>query len=487
VAEMPTIVFVLSAAKLATEEVTDDDARIQLRARVADAMRRTGCEAAFGAFAAEAAQAEKELIDRKYVDPKKKARYERIQQLVSEARDHLLADEWELAIAVLRRAENLRRPRDKWGDIETSARGLLLDCHLRKGDIEAAKDLIVASGWKTAFNGVGVHCRLARALEEAGRHDDAVAILRAARSLSGLAEERFAAENLAKQFRSIGEVEEAKAVLREASERAFENAVQKPEAPLRLDLARVQMDIGDRDGAVATLRRILSLAVPIEYDPAPAPPPDLAPNMLWAASPTLKPLSKRWLESRNEELAEVLARAGLDAEAFALLWERLVDEPAILVGIVRGQAHRGDFEDAFVTLDRLGKGPLSRADEPHPVSIRPDGRLFVWPRESASVAVDERRRTSTVERGLRCIASDAARLGNQAVFERARAMASQISPGDWTDDSLTRIGLLRELAQGGCGTLALEIALGATHVDNRILGLNSVAEGLAASSKPRVP
>jgi hypothetical protein len=290
----------------------------------------------------------------------------------------------------------------------------------------------------------------------------------------------------------VGETQEGVEVLREAARASLAAATRDVRLSLwgysrsePISIARIQCAISDREGAVATLRGVLNLAAPLEYEPPPPPPADLRPGMIYIAGPpTLKPAAKRWLDARPE-LVGVLARAGLDAEAFSFLTVPNAKQLDLLGRILRGQAERGAFAAAFQTLGRLQKEPLTTEAEPSKVILKPTGEISVEIQKSPVRAVEDLERTKAFRTTLWSIIRNTARLGDVDAFKRADLMWRQQITEDPSQFPRRDLGAeLKMFAKAGQVRAAMEFAQAAPSFGGRVAGLLKVVEGLAGVPEP---
>jgi hypothetical protein len=255
-------------------------------------------------------------------------------------------------------------------------------------------------------------------------------------------------------------------MLRAAVAAALAEAEADVTKSLPVDLARIQLVMGDRDGALQTLARFHNLAVPLEYDPKAL----SAPNSLLT---TLTRASYRWCEARDR-MAGVYAMAGLDAEAFALMDEPAADQTQVLRGIVRGQAARGDFDTGFQTLERL-RGPLTVPEKP--LTILPG------PKQSGPYEVRTRTLSDSAGRLTMPLLRDLARIAVhqdrpnavEKAFELHRALPRTFFRVEWAD-------VLKNHAKAGHPESALRFALSLDDLSTRIVALTAIAEGMSGAS-----
>jgi hypothetical protein len=253
---------------------------------------------------------------------------------------------------------------------------------------------------------------------------------RAKDGLDFLAELRFGANPdkalIAQTYWQVGAVREAHELMREAVGAALAEAeadATKPHLPV--SITGLQIAMGDRDGGIVALRRLR------QFD---------------------EPRLKRF----RAPLAGRFALAGLDAEAFSLLDGNSADQ-AVLASIIVGQARRGDFEQAFRTLDSLRKLP------PRPPPSPLEFRVF------------------TTSAAVIAILRNAARAADTDAVGRAVNAYREIYPQRPRKEA----AFLRDLARVGNGAIALEYALAAQDLKEKVLNLCMVAEGLAGLPDPR--
>jgi hypothetical protein len=220
--------------------------------------------------------------------------------------------------------------------------------------------------------------------------------------------------------------------MRRAAQAALSDAEPNAKRDLPVWLAGQQLSIGDRDGAIDTLRRIQ------QFDP--------------------------------DRLGTIRAQlAGLDADARALLHRTMVDR-AVLANIIVGQARRHDFEAAFRTLQELRKwAPPSRQEDN---AGNPGYRTAI---------------TS--------IARNAARAGDADAFRRADAIRRELGGGRYVVVSSPDRGTqvlpedadtqsLGALARAGKAGAALEHARALPDPSKRVQALGLIAEALAGLPDP---
>jgi len=423
----PTVFSVLVMAKEAAESGRNEAVRLPLRYRVAVSARITGQEAAFGEYVINAITGW-EFWDPFRSSPERLAERQH-QKLEAEAKRAFLTGDAEGARRLL--GERQCRP----GMCVSSAfsiDSLFLNWELETGDLSAATRRLRETDWKRQKD-LQIHYagRVAKAFIDAGRANEGFEILSELHSNPDV--DRAL---IAQTYWRLGAIEEGKTLMRAAVNAAFDEAERDRNKQLPAVMAGVQWAMGDRDGAIDTLRRI-------------------------------QQFSADRLHMVRAPLAGRLAFAGLDADAFSLLEDTVADR-AILANIVIGQARRGDFDAAFETLERLPKFALPRIEDnsgnPGPVTA------------------------------VGSIMRNGARAGNADAFRRAEAIYRELRPR-WARGFTIVLGphklvdnpemqVLRDLARAGQARLALEYALAAQDLEEKVQGLCRVAEGLADLPDP---
>jgi tetratricopeptide (TPR) repeat protein len=290
------------------------------------------------------------------------------------------------------------------------------------------------------------------ALLAAGRRAEALELLRELKSDSSIDP-----RSLAEALWAVGEADEARSMLRQAAAAALAAAAKDVSQPLPTEHARVQLHMGDRDGALVTLRGITRLEMPIEEDPGRESSTDLKYG-------SLTPASERWVKAR-QPLARLLARAGLDGEAWKLVDAPLADQPRYLLNLAQGQAERGDFDAALETIDKLRAAALLE-----PADYR-DRRRGSAPMKAAEHA--RRERAFAINSLMRI----AARKPDVPAFRRVTTLYRALHGLEILPESL------KWLAEAGRPDEAIALALGAASIGHRIWALSGVAEGIALRTK----
>jgi len=473
-----TIASVLTMAKDAAEAVSNERQRVFLRRRVALFMRNSGHEAAFERYVADATNAADALDEQ---SPSVRFRREgeaRNRKIFADAKRTFLDGDSPGARQLLRNCEWIPHGvscmgKEPWTD------GYFVNWDLEAGNLADAVQRLRTTDWKSDGFQASVAQRVAAALGAAWGRSQGVDLLLDARMAPSLPKYEFA-----EAIWKLGEVETGKNLQRQAVAAALNAAEQDVTRALPIDLVSVQLAMGDRDGAIEALRRLLRFAGPLEYDLPPPRPPGVRAEK-WDQRAKLKPAAGRWTQARAR-LVETLAWAGLDADALALLDEVPVDHALVLRGIVRGQAMRGDFESALKTLELIRTATLRVAyawDRPSPDAIEPAGANSYRLRDAPLGLLDEDKRDWSFFVGASSIATSAARYDDEAVFRRACALNKEIN---WSPSirNACPARLLGNLARAGRVQAAVEIALAAPDAPTRVAGLGHVALGMAGVPDP---
>jgi hypothetical protein len=308
---------------------------------------------------------------------------------------------------------------------------LYMTWELESGDLPAAARRLRTTVWETKNNQIYYAARVVRAFIDAGRANEGFALL------SELRSDPVSDQAIAQTYWQLGAVEDGKAVMRAAVTAALDDAERDATKQLPVAMAGVQWAMGDREGAIFTLRRIQQFDVDR-------------------------------IDIVRSPLAGRLALAGNDGEALSLLDGTQADR-ATLANIVVGQARRGNFEIAFTTLEQLRKLPATTQEDS---AIKPGPKIAA---------------TS--------IARNAARAGDAPAFMRADAIRREGSPGSgivialdgegtrvMREDSDTRS--LRSLVRAGKARIAVEYALTFPDLSKKVEGLGMIAEELAGLPDP---
>ena len=432
----PTILSVLSLAKDIIEtakfesshdldEVKSEVIRIPLRHLLALTMRKTGYEPAFDDYVGKATAAW-EVWDPSGSSPEGQAR-RKSESLTADARLAFFSGDPDGARSLLfeRPCEpNLGSPISDhcvMGDFAIHIQFLKWDLEVRR--VSAALRRVDETNWD----------RWGTAdLIKAGFHREFVEALidvgRVRDALDFLAKLRSGTRPeksiLAQTYWHAGAVQEAQELMREVVAGALVGAETDPQKPFPTILAGIQILMGDRDGGIGTLRRV-------------------------------RQYSNGNADRVRAPLAGYFALAGLDDEAFSLLDGTSADRE-ILATIIIGKARRGDFETALQTLDKL------RELAPEPLAGLPQISVF------------------TDSEAVISIVRNAARAGDTNVLRRALVAYGEMRPPGTGREA----AFLRDLARVGKAQDALEFALGAEGVEEKILNLCMVAEGLAGLPDP---
>lgn len=424
----PTVLSVLSLGKEMAERASHEAFRLPLRSRVATTMRRTGQEPVFGDYVAISISAWEAWSPRPtYVERE----IQRLNKAIeSEARKVFRAGDEDGARRILEQREC--KPSLTLCFIASfGVDSIFLNWELESGNFPAAERRVEVTDWNSNNLKIYNTKRVAQAFIDAGKRNEAFRILSELRSNSDLDQ-----ASVAELYWQFGEPEEGRKLLRQIAAKELDEAQRDPTRLLPVQISGVQWAMGDKDGAIDTLRRIQ------QFDKV-------------RLGPIGAPLAGR------------LALIGRDADANAFLNGTPADR-ATLANIIVGQARRGDFEAAFKTLDQLRK-------------------LSVQPMEDYSAIPGPMTAVVSIER-------IAARAGNANAFRRADSIRREINPRSlgrwaitlgpqaWMNKPDTYV--LGDLARAGRGKLALDYALATEDLSERIQSLCTVAEGLAGLGDP---
>lgn len=449
-----TVVSVLAMAKDEAERAPTEDARLSLRMRVSWAMESTKTEGAFGSYVADSRAAWRE----RWRDPNYEQTLKNF-ELFRQAKDAFLSGDVERSKELLQQCRPVSHPYDCLREGMLDWR--FLNWEIESENLSAALHRLNTTSWRDQDARIGVAAVVSEAYFKSNRRQEAVEILRRLR-----ADSPHAKRLLGIALWKVGAVEEGRAMLRDAVTAALAEAKTDVTKSLPVDLARIQLVIGDRDGALQTLASFHKLAAPLEYDPKAL----STPNSLLT---TLTRASFRWCEARDK-IAGIYALAGLDADAVALMDEPAADQTQVLRGIVRGHAARGDFDAAFQTLEHL-RGPLTVPERP----------LTILPGPKQSGPYEVRTRTLSDDAGhlMKPLLCDLARIAaHQArpdvvekAFARERALPRTFFRVEWAD-------VLKDHAKAGHSESALRLALSLDGPSTRINALTAIAEGMSGLS-----
>jgi hypothetical protein len=439
-------VDVLTLAKNEAEKEPDLARRYNHLTSFARALRDRGQEAALGSFVVDTIGVNKEPESRSTLDHQYSARRRR-------AKEAFLAGDLEAA----------KRHLDDCSDRPKSGTKCPADDRywffpfqqwtLEAGRVDEALQRLKAGVSLPGHNLVQARLEVAGVLRAAGRQAQAWTLLRELRS-----EPSVYPPSLAMALWAVGAVDEARLMLREAAAAALAVATKDVSAPLPIELVRVQLHMGDRDGALVTLRGIRGLEVPVEEDPARQSPDDRKYG-------SLTPASARWATSRGR-LARNLARAGLDGEAWKLVDAPLADQKLYIESIARGQADRGDFDAAFATIDKLRTAALLEPAD-------------YWDRRRSSAPMKAATHDGPARAAfaIRVVMQSAARKADVPALRRVFALLREAYGVDVNLDAL------KWLAEAGRPDDAVALALGAASMAHRISALIRVAEGITLRAK----
>lgn len=472
-----TIVSVLTMARNEAEKATTEEARIRLRRQVAQAIRNTGQEAAFGRYAADAFIASEALDRAQSPDIAGRSAEARNIQRMAEAKRAFLDGDPQKAREILAGCEFVPH-RYYCLSNEGFLQHVSLNWQLEADDFAAALQRYAGTDWKPDER-IEIAARIARAYIRVGQRSAGLAFLRDLRSLPGISPSL-----LGRQFLRLGALDDAGTLLREASIIAAEAATSNPRSPLPVSVARMQLASGNRDDAIETLRRLHRFKTELEYDLQPPRPPDI-PAEQWDPRAKLTPAAERWIMGRFG-IVETLAWAGLDSEAFAFLDEQPINDALVLRGIVSGQARRGDFASALKTLERI-QGSALRISQtwhrPLPDRLEPTGANSYQLRELPIDPLDENAKQLPFYLAAAAIAKYAAYFGNENMFRRACEINREVNPNPSIRNACP-ISVLRHLANAGRVGAALEYVSSLHEPPLRTGGLRFIAEGMAGVPDP---
>jgi hypothetical protein len=428
-AQEPTAFSVLTMAKELAEtgkliasddvkEVTNEVVRLPLRYRVALTIRRTGYQSAFGDYVDAAIRAW-DVWDPQRSSPEREL-WRTSARLTEAARTAFLQDDPTKAGNLLRERACKPIPLGDHcflGDLAIYVQ--FLRWEFETGMVSAAlrrlneTDWASGKGWTIEGVKTAYARQMAQALIKAGRANEAFEFLAELRASS--TSDKGA---IAEAYWRVGADEEGRMLMRDAVTAALIDAEADANKPLPVWMAGIQIAMGDREGGIASLRR-------------------------------LRNVGGLRLNRILPQVAGRLAFAGQDHEAFSLLAGGS-EESMLLANIVVGQARRGDFEAAFQTLERLRNAPQPKSREINPGLATPSGAVI-------------------------SIVRNAARAGDTDAFRRAVFMYQEMfRQRGWRGSAP-----LRDLARVGKGTVALEYALATQSLEEKVSSLCMVAEGLA--------
>jgi hypothetical protein len=329
--------------------------------------------------------------------------WQKRQGFEDEARRAFLAGDLAQAELRLRDADALRTsPQNCAGDQELCLQSRFLKWELEIGDLAAGLKRLGTTKWENPKQYFEMARRVARAYVAAGRKTQAAAAFAELRSLPDLASnEPLLALSLGRALWRLGLEDEGRTVVRQVSASHSDRAASNTNSELAMELARLQLEMDDREGAIAVLRLLQPVAARLDVDRE---------------------------GGLGYRLAYAFARAGLDVEAFALMDRFSADPLPFLGGIATGQADRGEINSAFETLNRLQAYPLP------PTANPPSGSwIFVSPKLPQRTS--ETGRQELVAKAALAIAVAAARRFEWNALLRADAVGRQSDP-QWAEHTL---------------------------------------------------
>lgn len=355
-------------------------------------------------------------------DPEKLADQQKLIELDRAARARVLDGDLQGAERIYLSAENLRDEHEQTGQL--GAHCTILTWLLETGDLQAGVAFFRSTNWRASPVYVHMGRRVMEAFSKAGQRLAGMDLLRNLQPVPGMHDAHLTSHVLGQLLWALDETDNGLALIRDAAQASVARAAADVGVPLwgyrscePISMAQLQCTLADREGAAATLNGVLQLAVPIEYDPPRPRPADLDPSRIWFAGSSLKPASERWLSSLPD-LTRVLAYADLDEAAFKLVTSVQTGHLRLLGEVIRGQARRGAFEEAFRTLDRMSMANLSEVNEPSQVTFKPNGTLTVFTQTVPTRPVESMERVGATQDGLHCIRRYAARSGAADAFHR---------------------------------------------------------------------
>jgi hypothetical protein len=413
----------------APDEVKNEALRLPLRNRLALSIRRAGLESAFGDYVATAVSAWE------FWDPQGKSPAQRLlrenQTIELAARLVLLGGHAEQARRLLAHRFCVTIAGFVGGCAPPDE--LMLGWELDTANLAAAVRRLRDTDWKDGRE-LSLTARVAQSLVAAGRTSEACDLLARLRARKGSNQAWIALA-----YWRLGAVEEGRRMMREIAKAALDEATSNSLRSLPVDIAGMQMALGDRAGAVETLAQIR------KFD------------------------AKR-LELSRGPLAGRLAFAGLDADASALLTGTSADRD-VLANMVVGLARRGDFAAAFATLRKLEALQGAEAG------------TF-----SAALGM------TTV---LASVVRNAARAGDTEAFEQADILRRKqadttrhalktgvmlsVDHGSRGDPDAASLG---DLARAGKARFAIAYALALPDLAKKLEGLEAIAEALSGLPNP---
>jgi hypothetical protein len=459
----PTVMSVLVRAKEEAERA-EEKFRGNLRREVALDIRRSGNEASFGRYVDDAITAWD--ADRSGND----VNWQKGRARENEAKHAFRAGDLAQAQLRLRDAGGLRTlPQKCMGDEELCLQSRFLEWELEIGDLAAGLKRLGATKWENPKQYLVMARRVARAYVAAGRKMQAAAAFAELRSLPDLAsDEPVLALSLGRALWRLGLENEGRTIVRQVSASHSDPAVSNEGRELAVELACLQLEMDDRDGAIAVLRSLQPVAARLNVDHE---------------------------GGFGHRLTYAFTRAGLDAEASALVNRFSIDPLPFLGEIATGQADRGEISSAFETLDRLQTYPLP--PEGNPLSSRP-----MFPSFKPLQRTSETGRQALVAKVALAIAVAAARRFEWNALLRADAVGRQSDP-QWAEHELrgtarksaleNRIfntigplgsGIFKALGESGHADAAIGTVESFTDPGTRVRALLSIAEGLAGLPDP---
>ncbi len=446
----PSVVSVLRMAVDLAEGAHHEAMRLPLRYRVAVTIKKTRQELSFGSFVADSISFWDQWDPTKsWIDRELDRRHAAIE---AEAKRALLSGDKERAKELL--GQRMCKP-PLLTCRHTNADLLLLGWEIESGDLEGAAHRLATTDWTSGYGTTAATHLVAKAYLDAGKRNEALALIAGLSALPGISGQTIAAE-----YWRLDAREEAKAMLRRHAAKELDVAARDQSKRLPGEVPAMQWAMGDKEGANETLRR-------------------------------LQAFDKSRLALVRAPVAGFLALTGRDSEADALLEKNATDYTA-LAYIVAGQARRGDFAAAFDTLEKLRAliAPTMKDGSSLMQPVFDDN--FSSPGPVVAVVTIERL---------------AARAGNVEAFEKADAIRRDMNAPDtprWavtmayravlppkdraysskftTNNASTPV--LADLARTGHAKLAVEYALLPDARVDKIDGLCAVATGLAGLPSP---
>src|SRR6266508_2950967 len=247
----PSVLSVLTLAKDVVESGRNEAIRLPLRNDLAESMRKTGQESAFGDYVVDALNAW-EAWDLPRASPLRKA-VRTNHAIRAEARRAFLGGDPESARHLLRDCQHVVFIVGYCASTDAAINSQFLQWELETGDLPAALGRFrqTDKGTKAHIHEAG---RVAEALIKAGRRDEGLEILSELRA-NPLLDKALIAEI----YWRLGAVEEGKNLMRLAVRAAIDKDERDSRKRSPVTMAGVQLAMGDRDGGIEALRRIAQL------------------------------------------------------------------------------------------------------------------------------------------------------------------------------------------------------------------------------------